>query len=569
MPDVKFSNLYPYTDFHELNLDWVIKEVKFWSERVGKSIRKIELTGTVGLVDTYTITYSDGTTSTFDVTNGNGIASIAKTGTAGLVDTYTITFQDGNTTTFEVHNGTASIDDTLTLQGYAADAKATGDNIGALTEKITATITAVSGPTTKETTVTITKNRTYRYTNNTSGSVNLSIRKADQTLVTVTSSIAAGKTYTFTASVSGISIRSYFATAGSTTLESIDDGMFETLNKVNNVQTVIMSQTSVVNTATSGANTYEAACTIFKGRKYKYANGTTGSVNLNIRDLSGTLVQISSAIPAGGELEFTSPTDGTAVRSYFAAAGSCTLTSIDDNIYEFVNEAVSPSGPNVNYTSVAMFETIGVIGDSYASGGIYISSPDNWGSNYELSWPAVLHRLIGSTVNNYSKAGLSTRTWLTDAGRGLTKALSDDPCGLYIMCLGINDGNIAGYLGTIADINDNDYTLNADTFYGNYGRIMAQLINHAPDAKFIFTIPPGPLAAGYSGAIQAIAAHYSVPWIGPAGDEYFSSDFWTNNKETSHPVAMTYAGMAQAYIRQISICIQDNEAYFKDYHISQ
>lgn len=131
MPDVKFSNKYPYTDFHELNLDWVIKEVKFWSERVGKSIQSIELTGTAGLVDTYTISYSDGTTSTFNVTNGNGISSVAKTGTVGLVDTYTITFQDGSTTTFEVHNGTASIDPTLTLPDYAADAKATGDAIDA------------------------------------------------------------------------------------------------------------------------------------------------------------------------------------------------------------------------------------------------------------------------------------------------------------------------------------------------------------------------------------------------------------------------------------------------------
>lgn len=105
MPDIKFSNQYPYTDFHELNLDWVIKEVKFWSERVGKSIQKIELTGTVGLVDTYTISYSDGSTSTFDVTNGNGIVSIAKTGTTGNVDTYTITLTDGSTSTFTVTNG--------------------------------------------------------------------------------------------------------------------------------------------------------------------------------------------------------------------------------------------------------------------------------------------------------------------------------------------------------------------------------------------------------------------------------------------------------------------------------
>ena len=129
MPDVKFSNQYPYTDFHELNLDWVIKEVKYWSTRVGKTIQSIELTGTAGLVDTYTINYSDGSTSTFDVTNGNGIASVAKTGTVGLVDTYTITFQDGNTSTFNVTNGTASIDPTLTLPNYAADAQATGKEI--------------------------------------------------------------------------------------------------------------------------------------------------------------------------------------------------------------------------------------------------------------------------------------------------------------------------------------------------------------------------------------------------------------------------------------------------------
>lgn len=137
MSDVKFSNQYPYTDFHELNLDWVISQVKYWSTKVGKTIQSIDLTGTAGLVDTYTITYSDGSTSTFDVTNGNGIASIAKTGTVGLVDTYTITFQDGSTTTFDVTNGTAAVDPTLTLSDYAADAKATGDAIRDISDLFT------------------------------------------------------------------------------------------------------------------------------------------------------------------------------------------------------------------------------------------------------------------------------------------------------------------------------------------------------------------------------------------------------------------------------------------------
>ena len=66
-----------------------------------------EITGptTSGLVDTYTITYADETTTTFEVTNGKGITGISKTGTAGLVDTYTITYNDSTTSTFTVTNG--------------------------------------------------------------------------------------------------------------------------------------------------------------------------------------------------------------------------------------------------------------------------------------------------------------------------------------------------------------------------------------------------------------------------------------------------------------------------------
>ena len=86
----------------------------------GNGIASITKTGTAGLVDTYTVTYTDGTTTTFTVTNGakgdkgdtgatgNGIASIAKTGTSGNVDTYTITYTNGQTTTFTVTNGAVS-----------------------------------------------------------------------------------------------------------------------------------------------------------------------------------------------------------------------------------------------------------------------------------------------------------------------------------------------------------------------------------------------------------------------------------------------------------------------------
>lgn len=72
---------------------------------LSRYIRSIVKTSTSGLTDTYTITFSDATASTFTVSNGKGILSIVLTGTAGLVDTYTIAFNDGTTQRFDVKNG--------------------------------------------------------------------------------------------------------------------------------------------------------------------------------------------------------------------------------------------------------------------------------------------------------------------------------------------------------------------------------------------------------------------------------------------------------------------------------
>ena len=48
---------------------------------------------------------SQGVLKGADGADGNGIVSIAKTATVGLVDTYTITFDDGSTTTYDITNG--------------------------------------------------------------------------------------------------------------------------------------------------------------------------------------------------------------------------------------------------------------------------------------------------------------------------------------------------------------------------------------------------------------------------------------------------------------------------------
>ena len=66
-----------------------------------------------------TLTFADGTQETVNATNLKSISSIAKTGTVGLVDTYTITYNDGTTSTFDVTNGAAGSAPTITMTATA------------------------------------------------------------------------------------------------------------------------------------------------------------------------------------------------------------------------------------------------------------------------------------------------------------------------------------------------------------------------------------------------------------------------------------------------------------------
>lgn len=110
-------------------------------EAVKAEVAKIKDIDSVELNDDYTLTiyFSDDTETTVGPIRGeqgpagpqgeqgetgNGIASIEKTGTAGYVDTYTITFTDGTTTTFEVRNGEVSLE---TLESLMPIDTASGD----------------------------------------------------------------------------------------------------------------------------------------------------------------------------------------------------------------------------------------------------------------------------------------------------------------------------------------------------------------------------------------------------------------------------------------------------------
>lgn len=165
----------------------------------GVGITSIEKTSSNGLIDIYTITLSNGNTSSFTVTNGRdganssgsgdggagadgyspiaivtqtsdgavisitdvngtttatvkngkdgangvGIESVVKTSTSGLVDTYSITLTNGSTSTFSVTNGKDGADGSAGIDGVSPIATVTQTDNGAIIA-----ITDVRGTTT-------------------------------------------------------------------------------------------------------------------------------------------------------------------------------------------------------------------------------------------------------------------------------------------------------------------------------------------------------------------------------------------------------------------------------------
>ena len=94
-------------------IDETIKILMLKGEKgkAGIGISNIKKTASDGAIDTYTVKYTDGTETMFNVTNGKdgkdgkdgiGISNIKKTASDSTKDTYTITYTDGTETTYNI-----------------------------------------------------------------------------------------------------------------------------------------------------------------------------------------------------------------------------------------------------------------------------------------------------------------------------------------------------------------------------------------------------------------------------------------------------------------------------------
>ncbi|WP_436644657.1 SGNH/GDSL hydrolase family protein [Lactiplantibacillus plantarum] len=224
------------------------------------------------------------------------------------------------------------------------------------------------------------------------------------------------------------------------------------------------------------------------------------------------------------------------------------------------SDSVGENSNNRILPTLSLFQKVGVVGDSYASGELAFDG--QYIDHYEISWLQILARKDGFTGTNFSKGGMSTRTWLTNPNC-MPLMQSSDAQDLYILALGINDAALGiSYIGSEADIDNG-----ADTFYGNYGKIIKAIQTKNPQAKLVIaTIAnDSDVVKEFNEAITTIANHFTIPVIVQLDDPLFNSSFYKDTMIGGHPTGPVYASMAEAFERLIGQSMMDHLDYYKTF----
>ena len=230
-------------------------------------------------------------------------------------------------------------------------------------------------------------------------------------------------------------------------------------------------------------------------------------------------------------------------------------------------EEWKPWNKNEMLPSLSFMDTFAVIGDSYSAG--HLSDMEGGAiSPTKFAWGNILAKDIGAKCINLSVSGYTAYDWATNKISDLNKTPVQD---LYIIALGINDAlpSHDEALGTIADIND-DPNKNANTFYGNYGKIISAIKHHDVNARIILlTIMTKYDSTSrkdeFNTAIKNIGAKYNIPVADLDQESYFASDDFNNLKNGGHPTIVGYSLMARALKHAIQKTIYQNNTYFDEW----
>ena len=227
------------------------------------------------------------------------------------------------------------------------------------------------------------------------------------------------------------------------------------------------------------------------------------------------------------------------------------------------------------YTSI--FRTIACVGDSLSSGefeGLDEEGKKSFHDMFEYSWGQYLARAAGVKVYNFSKGGMTAKAYMQSFAEQKGYWDPELKAQAYIIALGCNDvkwENI-DFTGTVADINLEDYTKNADSFAGYYGAIIQRYKEIQPNARFFLLTKP---RSGWDKGDEVNARHrqlmldmaelfdntYVIDLFeyGPKYDNEFKKNFYLGGHLNPCGYKLT-ARMVMAYIDYI---IRHNMQDFK------
>lgn len=246
-------------------------------------------------------------------------------------------------------------------------------------------------------------------------------------------------------------------------------------------------------------------------------------------------------------------------------------TGLTNNINK-LDSRIGAIEAEIDKNDVFAFVNIGVAADSLGSGATnYTNASGETGTadRPAYSWGKYIEREHGIPVKLFSAGGTTTRTWLSGSF-GLAAMQDADPCDCYIIGLGVNDKYSLGldYLGTSADVTVGSEDGNADTFYGNYSKIIAAMIAKSPRCKiFCLTMPStqSAPASAFNVAIRDLVGMYSnAHLIDLENDAYYGGSEYAALWNMAHSTAAGYKAMAGHLWKRLNAYMRDNLSEFTD-----
>lgn len=142
----------------------------------------------------------------------------------------------------------------------------------------------------------------------------------------------------------------------------------------------------------------------------------------------------------------------------------------------------------------AVFRTVGFVGDSLSSGEFEALTAEgvrSWHDMFEYSWGQFIARRCGLKAINFSRGGMTAKEFNASFGKACGFEQPENVCQAYVIALGVNDVlNTGNPVGTLKDIDFENYENNKPTFAGEYAKIVQKIKKMQPKARvFLMSMP--------------------------------------------------------------------------------